>query len=127
MLKSGVKLMSTSKALANLFELSSNVKIYVPSTVEVDQSADNGAMVEHVERQLSGLFGGATAYNALGAWVSQGNNELILEKVVIVQSYCSEAQLNDHIEEVIRLALHVKTEMSQEAVSLEVNNKLYFV
>ena len=121
-----IKKMSTHKALLNLFELSSNVKIYVPSTVDVDQSADNSAMVEHVERTLAGFFGGATASLALGSWVAN-NNELVMEKVTIVQSYCTEAQLNDHIEAVVHLALHVKHTMSQEAVSLEVNNKLYLV
>lgn len=114
------------KVLSNLFELSSNVKIYVPSTIDVDQETDNQAMVEHVETVLAGYFGGATAMQALGSWLAQ-NGKLVFEKVTVVQSYCTEEQLNSHIEDVVNLALYVKKEMSQEAVSLEVNNKLYLV
>lgn len=118
--------MNKLAALAGLIELSSVVKLYVPSTVNTNQSVDNSAMVERVETALASWFGGATAFNAVGAWTSPATG-LVLENVTIVQAYCDEAGLQAHIADFIRLAQVVKHEMSQEAVALEVNNKLYLL
>lgn len=111
---------------ANVINLSSSVKVYVPSTIDVDKSTDNAAMVEHVSKVLSGLFGGSTAYQAIGGWVAQ-DGALVTERVTIVQSFCTSDGLDANIDAVLALAHHVKIAMSQEAVSLEVNNELYLV
>jgi hypothetical protein len=114
------------KKLKNLIELSSNVKIYVPSTVNVNQSVDNAVIIDKILSELSGMFGGATKFDAIGCWQSQQAG-LVKEKITICQSYCNEEQLKGNIERVIEICENLKSEMSQEAISLEVNNKLYFV
>ena len=115
-----------NKKLSALIELSSNVKIYVPSTADVDQATDNSAIVDRTLSQLAKMFGGSTQYDALGCWQS-ATVGLVKEHVVICQSYCSEQQLQDNIDTVIDICTTIKQEMKQEAIALEINNKLYFV
>ena len=114
-----------SKKLSALIELSSNVKIYVPSTINTSEEIDNEAYIVLVLGKLSEMFGGATSFEALGCW--QSNSGLIKERVTICQSYCTEKQLQENIDKVVEICEELKNTMNQEAISLEVNNKLYFV
>lgn len=114
------------KSLKNLIVLESNIKIYVPSTINVNENFDNTLIVDKTLNLLSGFFGGATSYAALGCWNSV-NNGLIKENVTICESYCKEIDLKKHIENIIDYCENLKNELNQENISLEVNNKLYFV
>ena len=114
------------KTLKNLIPLESNIKIYVPSTVNVNEQTDNSKQVDSILQKLSGLFGGATSYAALGCW-SSPTIGLIKEKVTICESYMHEPDLKANIDTIIDICEELKNEMNQEAISLEVNNKLYFV
>lgn len=112
--------------LVNLIELSGNVRFYVPTTSNVNQAQDTQSHVEKVEKLFSAWFGGATQYDALGCW-SSPTAGLIKEKVIIVESFCNEQALQANIESVVDLAESVKQELSQEAIAIEVNNRLYLV
>jgi hypothetical protein len=118
--------MFQSKKLANLIELSSSVQVYVPSTCNVDQKIDNSEKVNSVLSELSSLFGGSTSFEAIGCWKSSSLG-LVKEHITICKSYCTESQLQQNIEKVISICEELKVSMSQEAISLEVNNKLYFI
>lgn len=118
--------MHQNKKLKSLIELSSSVKIYVPSTINVNKQVDNQEQVDNTLSFLSTLFGGATGFNALGCWVSQTEG-LVKEQVVVCQAYCNEKQLQGNIELVIDHCEELKGSMDQEAIALEINNKLYFV
>lgn len=117
---------SIESELGNLFTLSSHVRVYVPSTVDVSVEAETTEQVEDTKRLLAGWFGGATAYRAVGSWVS-ATGALVDEDVTIVEAYCTEAQLQDHIGEVLGHARHLKKVLSQEAIAIEVQHQLYFV
>ena len=112
--------------LNNLFVLSSHVRIYVPSTVDVDKVSDTAEQLEDTKRVMANWFGGATAYRALGSWLS-GAGGLVEEDVTIVESYCSEDQLTAHVGDVITHARHLKAVLSQESIAIEVQHKLYLV
>ena len=114
------------KTLKFKFDLDSKVSVYVPSTVNVSEQVDNSEQVTSVIRELSGLFGGATATQAVGGWVSE-SGETILERVTIVYSFCTSEQLREHFEDVYGIAQRIKQEMSQEAVTLEINGQVKFV
>lgn len=114
-----------SKKLSALIELSSSVKIFVPSTIDINTTVDSSKIADSVLSQLSTMFGGATRYEALGCWVSPSSG-LVKEKVTICQSFCTEAQLQQYIDDVVEIAESIKIEMRQDAVAIEVNNKLYF-
>lgn len=116
-------------ALQNLFRLSCSVRLYVPSTMDVDvamRENEHAEEVNHALAKLGSWFGGATSYEALGAWVSPEAG-LVKERVTIVESYCSEEDLQGHAQEFVEYAEDMKKRLGQEAVSVEVNNELYFI
>lgn len=115
-----------SSKLSNLIELSSSVRVYVPSTVETDVAADTSEVLARVQELLSTSFGGATTFEAVGCWVSPSAG-LVKESVKVVQSHTDSATLAEKIDSVIELCEAFKAELSQEAVALEVNGKLYLI
>lgn len=115
------------KSLKYMIPLRSKVSIYVPSTNNVNEQVDNSAMVDYVHTRLSSIFGGATCAPAIGGWVSE-SGELVKERVTIVYAFCTDEQLERHLDtEVLSICEKIKKDMSQEAVSLEVNGELYFI
>lgn len=114
------------KTLKNCVKLSCSVKIYVPSTVEVDKEFDSQEYVERTLKFLSSEFGGATATKALGAWVTS-SGALVKESVTMVFAYTGQQQLEKSIDSVYDFCLAMKKELAQEAIALEVNNELYLV
>lgn len=118
--------MNTQKELKGLFCLDHNIKIYIPSTIEVDKTIDNTKYINQALELFGNSFGGATSYDAIGAWVSQSKG-LVTEGVKIVESYATRESIEDHLAGVIEFASRLKTELAQEAISLEYDNKLYFI
>lgn len=114
------------KHLKNCVKLNSIVKIYVPSTYDVDKKIDNEEWIDKTLTFLSEKFRGATASPALGAWVSQGG-ELIKEDVAVVFSYCLQSDLKQEIDNVYDFCVEMRNVLKQESISLEVNGELYFV
>ena len=114
------------KSLKFKFDLDSKVAIYVPSTLNVNEQTDNTDQVMNIIRKLSTLFGGATASDAVGGWVAE-NGQTVIEKVKIVYSFCTSDQLKEHISTIIEICEELKNEMSQEAITLEINGQVKFV
>lgn len=106
--------------------LAERVALYVPGTIDVDHAADNKKYVEHVASAFSAWFGGATASNASGYWLSDAAG-LVREGVTIVYSYTTKSALEDRLEDVVALAEQIRAELRQEAVSIELNNTLYLI
>ena len=114
------------KRLKDLIPLESNVKVYVPSTRDVTIATDNTVEVEQTLSMLSTFFGGATSYEAFGAWLST-NGQIVKERVTICESYCDQDSLQSYIDGVYDYCLSLKKHLSQEAIALEINGKMYFV
>lgn len=96
--------------------------------MNINEKANNREQVQFITRSLSSLFWGATLYKTKGARVSSElDGKLVQEDVTIVQSFATEADFSSKLVNAIDLAKILCAEMSQEAVSLEVDNKLYFV
>lgn len=114
------------KKLKNCIELACSVKIYVPSTINIDKHFENDFWINETLAFLSTEFGGATSTKALGAWLSQSGN-LIKEDVTIVFSFVSQDTLEKKIEKIYEFCLRMKIDLSQESVALEINNKLYLI
>ena len=114
------------KNLKFKFDLDSKVAIYVPSTVNVSEVTDNKSQVIKIIRKLSEMFGGATASDAVGGWVSQ-SGDVIVEKVKIVYAYCTSSLLKEKIDDILAICEELKNEMSQEAITLEINGQVKFV
>lgn len=111
---------------AGAVELPQRVALYVPSTTDTDKPTDNAAQVERVAREFCGWFGGATAQQSTGYWVSD-NAGLVREAVTIVFAACTADQLREHLPDVLNLAQQIKAEMQQEALSCEIGSTLYII
>lgn len=114
------------KELKFKFDLNCKFAIYVPSTTDVNESTDNTAMVKYVMAELSKLFGGATASKSVGGWMSDKYG-LILEDVTIVYSFCTSEQARERFADVYAICEKIKSDMRQEAVTLEYNGQVKFV
>ena len=119
------KMVKNSK-LQNRFKLSSKVTVIVPATININEEIDNTPYVDRVASLLSDCFGGATATTTLGYWKSPTMG-LVKEKSTTVFAYCSESDLQNNIDKVIDLCEELKTEMSQDAIALEINGEMYFI
>lgn len=117
---------SANNRLKGMFKLSSKVEIIVPSTVNVGELIDNTEYVNRVATKLSNMFGGATATNSQGFYVSDEGN-LIKENSTIVYSYCTEDDLENNLDDIIRICEQLRDEMTQECVGLVVNGEMYFI
>lgn len=109
-----------------LFPLSSKVTVYVPSTMDVDNPIDNTKYVDGVAKRFSEWFGGATSTPTIGYYSSQKSG-LVKERSVMVFAYCSDTDLQEHIEEVIQLCVDLCISMKQESIALEVNGKMALI
>lgn len=114
-------------ALEPFFSLSHNVSIIVPSTNDVDKAAiDRDLILDEVIAEMSTMFGGATATDGTGGWMSPTAG-LVTEKVTVVESSCSEEQLNGLVKHVIGLAMSLRDRMTQDAVAVKIDGKLFLV
>ena len=113
------------KSLKKLIPLNRKITVYIPGTSDIDKAADNSGWAADAAHLLSSLYGGATSTENIGYWVS-GTGELVQEKIITVFSYAEKLTDND-VSKVIEFCENMKRELKQEAISLEIDNKLYFV
>lgn len=106
--------------------LETKVAIYVPQTVNIDVAIDNSDMVEKTACFLSDLFGGCTACDVSGYWITQ-EKQLVRENPVVVYAYTTEEKAREAEEKIIDFVQQMKREMMQECISVEFCNRLYFV
>lgn len=111
---------------AGALALPQRVALYVPSTTDTDKPTDNAAQVECVARDFCGWFGGATAQQSTGYWLSESAG-LVREAVTIVYAACTAEQLREHLPDVLQLAQQIKAEMQQEAVTITIDQKMYII
>lgn len=117
------------KELKFLFDLDCKVSIYVPSTTDVNCADEENLQQRFVElcmKKFSEWFGGATATDALGGWMSNDKG-LILERVRIVYAFCRKEDFAENFVEILRICEQIKSEMRQESVTLEYNGQIKFV
>ena len=114
------------KKLVNMFKLSSKVTVYVPSTIDINTSIDTSEWVDACATLLSNCFGGATSTETLGYWTSPTAG-LVKEHTTMVFAYCSDSDLQTHIEKVIDFCERMKQELKQDAIAMEINGDMYFI
>ena len=66
------------KTLKGLFNLDHNIKVYIPSTININEKIDTLKYIDEGLNKLSEYFGGSTSYEAIGAW--QSSKGLVKEK-----------------------------------------------
>ena len=114
------------KTLKNCIKLSCSVKIYVPSTFELDKNFDTTEWINKTLSLLANEFGGSTSSKALGAWLSN-KGELVKEEITLVFSYATQDKLELSIDRIYEFCLDMKKNLAQVAIALEINNELYLI
>ena len=114
------------KKLKNLIKYSSSVRVLIPSTFDVDKTFDNTAQVDAALNLFSQNFGGATSFQALGAWQSPAAG-LVKEKVTGVESFTDSTKLNESIDSIVEFCEKLRDDLKQESIALFVNNELYLI
>jgi CRP-like cAMP-binding protein len=115
--------------ITEIFKLlgyTNQIGVYLPTTIGVDQRADTSAYVEKTLSFMGKLFGGATHEMVQGVWNSQGAG-FVEEDIHLVRSFCSQPVLDKHMGEVVDYVETLKQELQQEAMALEVNQKLMLI
>ena len=113
-------------ALADRLGRTNQISVFIPTTVDVNKAIDTRAYVDETLALLGRFFGGATSSQAEGVWNSEEVG-LVGETVYIVRSYATKLALNNHLSEVLLFVEHLKEELSQEAMAVEVNQKLMLI
>jgi hypothetical protein len=108
--------------------LTDRVTIYVPSTTDGNKPAKRlqKKVSKHVAKKFSCMFGGCTQQAATGYWMSDKKG-LIPEKQNLIFAACTTADREKNTARVFSLAKFICKYMKQEAVTVEINNTLYFV
>ena len=118
--------MTANNRLKAMFSLKSKITVYIPATVNINETIDNTEFVNKAATLLSECFGGATSTEALGYWVSDTAG-LVKENTTMVFAYAGEDDLKKNLDKVIDFCQDLKTEMKQDAVALELNGEMFFI
>lgn len=116
----------TNSRLKAMFSLKSKITVYIPATVNINETIDNTEFVNKAATLLSECFGGETSTEALGYWVSDTAG-LVKENTTMVFAYAGEDDLKKNLDKVIDFCQDLKTEMKQDAVALELNGEMFFI
>ena len=116
---------ATMKNLKHLIPMSHKVTIYVPGTNGIYAEANNAEYAEKAATLLSSLYGGATQNENVGYWDSEAGI-LVKEKIITVFSFAAELT-EESLDAVVTFCENMKSELKQEAISLEIDGELYFI
>ncbi|HXV99724.1 MAG TPA: hypothetical protein VEC93_14975, partial [Anaerolineae bacterium] len=119
-------LLTVVKAITDRLERIHELGVYIPTTLDVDQMIDTSPYVEKTLSFLGQLFGGATSSQAQGIW-SSDEAGLVSETIHIIRAYTTRAQMNRHLDQVLDFLEGLKAELKQEAMALEVDQRLILV
>ncbi|MEM7654569.1 MAG: cyclic nucleotide-binding domain-containing protein [Bacteroidota bacterium] len=114
-----------TKCLERL-ERTNSIGIFIPTTMEGDQAVDTSKYRQRALDFMAERFGGATCKEASGVWHSEQLG-LVGEVIYIVHSYLTSSDLTRYLDEVVDFIKWMKHELQQEAMALEVNNKLTLI
>ena len=104
------------------------ISIIIPSTINVDKEIDNKKYVEYYSSIIKNYakFKNVFFYNSIDSWFSDDLNKVIIEKNTIITIEVNDLTIKD-IMFMINLGKIVKKDMTQEAISVIINNALCLV
>ena len=104
------------------------ISIIIPSTIDADKEINNKKYVEYYSSIIKNYakFKNVFFYNSCGSWFSDNLNKVIIEKNTIITIEVNDLTIKD-IMFMINLGKIVKKDMTQEAISVIINNALCLV
>ena len=109
-----------------LLEGKNSISIVIPSTLDADIEIDNSEYVVKYLSILNKEYKKITVNNSVGSWYSDDLNKVIIEKNTII-TINSENLSTEDINSMLNLAILIREDMKQEAVSVLVNDSLCIV
>lgn len=115
-----------AKGLADRLGRTNQISVFIPTTIDVNTSADTKPYVDRTLAFLGERFGGATSSEARGVWNS-AEAGLVGENIYIVRSYATQGDLNNYLQDILNYVDTLKQELRQEAMAVEINQKLLLI
>lgn len=132
----GATLMGNGQVISNIekdnfISINKNnniLRLFIPSTLDVDNSVDNMEFVEKYYNLIESMYPGKTITitNTKGSWFSDTTNSVVIEDITILELNIKEVKEGD-IRIFLNLGLQVKEDMKQDAVSVMCNDALCLV
>ncbi len=110
-------------AFVDRLQRNNHLGIFIPTTQNVNEAMDTTAYIDRVLTFLGERFGGATSEEARGIWNSEELG-LVGEKMYKVHTYASSNDLKKFLDETVEFVKKLKIELGQEAMAIEINQKL---
>lgn len=122
-----MKTTNLEKHLSEFVKMGSRIAIYVPTTINVDQTYETSKQVEDTLRFLSSKFGGSTAFKAQGAWAEGYDKAIVREDITICVAYTTEIKLDQSIKDLKIYCQSLKHELQQSAIGVEIQDAFYLI
>ncbi|MCG8306593.1 MAG: cyclic nucleotide-binding domain-containing protein [Cytophagales bacterium] len=103
-----------------------HIGIFIPTTFDVSNYYDTTPYIDRTLSFLGERFGGATSEEAKGIWNSEDIG-LVGEKLFKVHTYATSKDLKNFLDEVVDYVRAIKAELKQEAMAIEINQKLTLI
>ncbi len=103
-----------------------HIGIFIPTTYDVNNYIDTTDYIDRTLEFLGERFGGATSEEAKGIWNSEEIG-LVGEKLFKVHTYATSKDLKKFMDEVVEFVGVIKDELKQEAMAMEINQKLTLI
>lgn len=104
------------------------IRILIPTTVDVQVTADSSQFVERANLLLSRHFGGTMCKLLLGFYESENQNiGLVKETIFEVEAWTNEAGWKQAEAALEEFLTDILVELRQETVFLAVNNEVYLL
>lgn len=106
-----------------------SISLFIPSTIEINKSTDNTEYVKMVIKSITNKYNNIEDikfYNTKGSWYSDNTNSVVIEDITIITTVLNTLTIED-INYFIEIANYLKFEMSQDAISLNINGSLCLI
>lgn len=102
------------------------VSIFIPSKIGI-KKVDNSEQIKEYTKAMKTYFNtDVVPFNTNGSWIDEKTHKIIIEDICILSVFTTTV-LRENIQFMINLAKQLKEEMSQDSVSVYVNNSLILV
>jgi len=121
-----VFLRKITEEMVSRLGFTSQIGVYIPTTIATNQETDTSVQVNNTLAFMGKIFGGATHEEVHGVWNSTDVG-LVNETIHLVRSFCTQTILDERMGSVIDYVEGMKKELQQEAMAIEVNQKLMLI
>lgn len=103
-----------------------HIGIFIPTTFDVNTYFDTTPYIDRTLAFLGERFGGATSEEVKGIWNSEEIG-LVGETLFKVHAYATSRDIKEYLDEVVEYIREIKKELKQEAMAMEINQKLTLI